>query len=88
MSADAEVCLAHRGTNCTTCDEHNDDLWVHPRDLPAPHEDCPMCARAIEGREWNIANLERTIEMWRGEIAEIEAGKRHTAFHEVARADQ
>lgn len=28
-----EVCREHRHTNCGECDEYNDDLWVHPRDL-------------------------------------------------------
>lgn len=28
-----EVCRAHHDENCTVCDETNDDLWVHPRDL-------------------------------------------------------
>ena len=35
----AEVCRAHRAENFTVCDEYNDDLWIHPKDLPAPHED-------------------------------------------------
>lgn len=35
-----EVCREHRDTLCTTCDENNDDLWVHPRDLePEESED-------------------------------------------------
>lgn len=29
-----EVCIAHRDENCVTCDNDNDDLWAHPRDLP------------------------------------------------------
>jgi hypothetical protein len=32
---EAEVCRAHRLTGCDVCDEDNDDLWVHPRDLEA-----------------------------------------------------
>lgn len=29
-----EVCRAHVDADCTVCDENDDDLWVHPRDLP------------------------------------------------------
>lgn len=28
-----EVCRKHRATDCGECDEHDDDLWVHPRYL-------------------------------------------------------
>jgi hypothetical protein len=81
-----EVCRAHRSEHCTECDELNDDLWVHPRDLPPAHEECSLCTRAIATRLWNIANLEKSIEQNQADIEELQAGKRHTKFHEQVMA--
>jgi hypothetical protein len=82
----AEVCREHRASNCGACDEHNDDLWVHPRDLPLPHADCPLCDRLRSDRQWRIDELQRTITLLGDEIVEIERGMRHTAYHESQRA--
>jgi hypothetical protein len=43
----AEVCREHRDEFCKVCDESNDDLWAHPRDLPGLHETCPLCRQLI-----------------------------------------
>lgn len=63
------------------CEEHNDDLWIHPRDLPLPHEDCPLCHLLVETRQENIAILRDRIAINEAEIAEIERGDRHNEFH-------
>jgi hypothetical protein len=81
----AEVCREHRASDCGTCDEFNDDLWVHPRDMPAPHEDCTLCARLVRTRVARIAEFNWAIEWMADEIIEIKRGMRHTAFHEEHR---
>lgn len=80
-----EVCLAHRDERCKVCDDSIDELWVHPRDLPLPHEDCGLCHSLAADRQDRIAELSHAIEMLGDEIVEIERGMRHTAFHESLR---
>lgn len=36
---DAEVCRAHHNPGCPTCDEADDNLWMHPRDIPDDTDD-------------------------------------------------
>jgi len=67
------------------CDEHDDDLWVHPHDLPLPHEDCPLCHSLVVNREWSIEQAQRSIELLCAEISEIRRGMRHNAYHEQQR---
>lgn len=81
----AEVCREHRDELCKRCSEDDDDLWCHPRDLPLPHEDCPLCHASVSGREWNIAEYQRGIDSLNDEIAETQRGMRHTAYHESLR---
>lgn len=81
MSLEAEVCRAHRSAHCTECDEFNDDLWINPRDLPAPHEDCSLCKQLVIHRQINVIKLADAIELLEDEIAEIERGDRHNAYH-------
>ena len=84
-SLQAEVCREHRDEYCKVCDEANDDLWVNPRDLPAPHEECPLCRQSVSNHEWNIQQHERAIAQAHEEISEIERGMQHTAYHESVR---
>jgi hypothetical protein len=37
----AEVCKAHTDPDCKACDEFDDELWIHPRDL----NECGSCGR-------------------------------------------
>lgn len=56
-----EVCRAHRATDCGLCDEHDDDIWVHPRDLepeePSEEEGGPELS-VTETERWRIHNPE------------------------------
>jgi hypothetical protein len=77
-----EVCRQHLDSECKVCNLHNDDLWVHPRDLPPAHEDCPLCQEAVSNRKCDIDQLQARIDVYREEIAEIERGSRHSDYHE------
>ena len=50
--------------------------------IPLPHKDCPLCQRLVADREWRITELGKAIELLHDEIAEIERGMRHSAWHE------
>lgn len=52
--------------------------------MSAPHKDCRLCHLLLETRQENIAILRDRIAMNEDEIAEIERGERHTAYHEAS----
>lgn len=53
-----------------------------------PHEDCPLCYQLVATRQWRITELQKTVTLLEEEVAEINQGMRHNAFHEAQRWDR
>lgn len=52
-------------------------------DLKADAAECRLCRLLVETRQENIAVLQDRIAMNEAEIAEIDRGERHTAYHKA-----
>lgn len=74
-----EVCREHRAILCDICDEHADDLWVHPRDLEPPEAGglmgYPLRQKSARGQPRSNTGIERTCKACGASFLGLAPGK-------------